>query len=204
MLTLEMAPDAIRSARTHLTDEGVNDLILAHYPLAMGMARKFCRRREVANPDDYIGVAGLATVVAIHNALKYLVEPEGISKYVSTYIRKRLMSYYQEDKVVAAPARRQQEFFGLGYLTPIGVRALTEDDMLHAYDSRIMEDMVEACPDEFTRKVAHLRIEGNSDAEIAVLLNCCRLTVWRARRKLRVILKDIIPGVEDVGTDTDA
>ena len=156
------------------------------------MARKFCRRREVPNPDDYIGVAGLATVTAIHNALKYLVNLDDLPKYVSTYIRKRIMAYWQEDRVVATPAQRQHEFFKLGYLTPVEVRPLSEEDMLHCWDSRIMEDLIEACPDEFTRKVAHLRIEGHSDSEIVVLLNSSRMTVWRARQTLKKLLKEVV------------
>lgn len=160
------------------------------------MARKFCRKREVANPDDYLGVAGLAVVVAIHNALKYLTEPDGISKYVTTYVRQRIMAHFQEDKVVAAPAQRQQEFFALGYLTPITVEAYEDGDRCW-WDSRIMDDLIDACPDEFTRKVAHLRIEGHTDAEIVVLLNSSRMTVWRARQTLKKLLKETITGDED-------
>jgi DNA-directed RNA polymerase specialized sigma24 family protein len=197
VLTLEMAPNAAAEAREHLTAERVNELILVHLPLAVGMARKFCRRREVPNPDDYIGVAGLATVSAIHNALKYLVDLVDLQKYVATYVRKRLMAYWQEDRVVATPSRRQQEFFALGYLTPVEVRPLSEDDMQHCWDSRIMEDLIEVCPDEFTRKVAHLRIEGYSDSEIVVLLNSSRMTVWRARQTLKKLLKEVVTGEED-------
>lgn len=194
MLTLETAPLAIREAREHLTEERVNELVLLYYPLATGMARKFCRRREVPNPDDYIGVAALATVNAIHNALKYLVEPDGLAQYVTTYVRKRLMSYWQEDRVVAAPARRQQEFFALGYLTPIEVRPITDNDLISCWDSNIMEDMLECCPDELTRKVAHLRIEGHSDPEIAVLLNVSRPTVSRIRKEIKAIVKEFLDG----------
>lgn len=194
MLTLEMAPASFCNTREHLTEAGLNELILVHYPLAMGMAKKFCRKREVANPDDFLGVAGLAVVVAMHNALKYLVEPEGLTKYVVTYVRKRLMTHYQEDKVVATPARRQQEFYSLGYLTPITVKPLEESDMLHCWDSRIMEDMLECCPDELTRKVAHLRIEGYNDREIEVLLNLPYKVVRAERLKLKKILKECITG----------
>jgi hypothetical protein len=186
-----MAPNAFVEARQHLTQERINELVMVHYPLAIGMARKFARKREL-QPDDYIGVAGLATVQAINNALRYLVEPEGITKYVVTYIRKRMMKYYQEDKVVPTPAQRQSEFFALGYLTPIEVRPLTDDDINCAWDSRIMEDLFDVCPDEFTRQVAHLRIEGNTDGEIAVLLNRHPLAVWKERRKLKKLVKEIV------------
>lgn len=160
------------------------------------MARKFCRKREVANTDDYIGVAGLAVVVAIHNALKYLVDPDGIGKYVSTYIRGRIMSHYQEDRVVVTPARRQQEFFTLGYLTPISIEPFEDGDRCW-WDSRIMEDMVDACPDEFTRKVAHLLLEGYSGREIEVLLDSPHMTVVRARHTLRKLLMECITGDDD-------
>jgi RNA polymerase sigma factor (sigma-70 family) len=186
-----MAPAAFVEARQWLTQDKINELVLAHYPLAQGMARKFARKREL-QPDDYIGVAGLAIVQAINNALKYLVEPEGITKYVVTYVRKRLMKHYQEDKVVPTPARRQQEFFALGYLTPIEVRPLTEDDLNCVWESRIMDDMFDVCPDEFTRQVAHLRIEGNNNREIAVLLNRPYITVRRTQSKLRRLLKELI------------
>jgi DNA-directed RNA polymerase specialized sigma24 family protein len=186
-----MAPAAFIAARNQLTRERINELIMVHYPLALGMARKFARKREL-QPDDYMGVAGLAIVVAVNNALLYLVEPEGLTKYVATHVRKRLMKHYQEDHVVKTPTQRQHEFFVLGYLTPIEVRPITEDDLNCAWDSRIMEDMFDVCPDEFTRKVAHLRIEGYSDPEIAVLLNVSRMSVWRERCKLRRLLKEIL------------
>lgn len=191
MLTLEMAPAFFLEAKQWLTLDKVNDLILVHYPLAVGMARKFARKREV-DPDDYVGEAGLATTKAIHNAFKYLVDAEGITKYVTTYIRTRLMKFYQERMIVRTPARRQQEFFALGYLTPIECRPVQEDDLLRVWDSRIMEDLYDVCPDEFTRKVAHLRIEAYTNNEIAVLLNRSIWDVRQATYRLRRLLKEVI------------
>jgi RNA polymerase sigma factor (sigma-70 family) len=196
LLTIEDAPSAIRTAREWLTQERVNDLIMVHYPLAVGMARKFARKREV-QPDDYIGVAGLSVTIAINNALKYLVDEEGITKYVVTYVRSRLMKHYQEDKVVATPARRQQEFFALGYVTPIVCRPLTDDDINTSWDSRIMQDLEDILPDEFTRKIAHLRVEGYTNTEIAVLLNVSYKTVRTAYYKLCRLVKQELLGVEE-------
>lgn len=191
MLTLEVAPTAFVEARHNLTPEKINDLIMVHYPLVMGMAKKFARKHEV-QPDDYTGVAGLALVLAINNALRYLVEPEGLTKYVVTYVRKRLMTFYRTDRAVAIPARTQNFFYALGYLNTIEIRQVTDDDLNCVWDSRIMEDLLEVCPEEFTRQVAHLRVEGHTDKEIASLLGVPHSTVWRERLKLRRLLKGVL------------
>lgn len=184
------------SLRTCLTPEGVESLIKLFMPLAYNKARRYTKRHEVKNPDDYISVAYLATVEGIHNAFKYMTHNE-LSKYVSLYIQGALLKYYREDRVVAITSYVQGRNFRLGYLVKIEVGPLEPEHVSIITANDLLDSLIELLPELLDRQVLMLRLQAHTDKEISALLDIPVRCIRRRRKHIKEVLQNLLEDDED-------
>lgn len=176
--------------RASYSNEGRCELIELHLPLVTGIARKYARRID-KQPDDYIGEAELALVRGVDNALRYMTHNQ-ITKFIVVHVKRRLQKFYREDRVVAIPARRQDELFRLGTMLTLEIKPLEAGDIAVINRDDLLDALLEVLPELIQRQVCMLRLARYSDKEIAILLEKDVKEIRAVRRQIKVALSEML------------
>ncbi len=197
MLRIEETSSLFADLKLILTTEGLENLIKLHMGLGYGMAKKFAKHHNLLDWEDYVSVAYLGIVEAIHKAFEYMLD-NNITLYVATYIRRRLFNYYRTDRAVSISYQHQDYLRRLGYMARFDVVPLTAEAVCSGHSEDLLDDLIEVLPVLRHRQVLFLILQDHTNNEISILLSMPLREVWRIRKSIKKLLSELLE--EENGT----
>ena len=169
-------------------------IIYAHMGLAEGMARRYCKKKEMPHElEEYTAVAYYAVVLAVHNSIDYITPDvrQDVTRYIVAYIRRMMDEAFASNKIIMASPRSMRAAFAKGradLLDVVRVEAsLGAVTVGKLCDSELLAETMDIFPEKLQRRILWLKLQRCQDAEIAGILNEDVTIIKSVRRKMKEV-----------------